>query len=124
MSAFGDPDGLAGTCGSNAGWLVIQGVIEIEQIIACGEQLTLDIGTTGGVICDMAPGPCVVNVPANTTFIAVGLPGVTMNITVPETITVGLGTAANTISGTLGLLNLAGLTVDAGTPSALYVWAH
>ena len=124
--SWGDPDGAAGTCGSNAGWLIIQGssAIEIDQIIDCGEMLTLDIGTTGANTCDVAPGACVVNVPDGTTFIAVGLPDVTMDITVPETMTVGLGTAANTISGTLGLLNLAGLSVSAGTPTALYVWAH
>jgi len=119
---WGDPDGLAGTCGNNAGWVVLEGDVSIEQIIACGETLTLDIGTTGAGTCELPP--CSVAVPGGTTFIAVGLPTVTTNINVPATLTVGLGNASNTITGTLGLLNLRNLAVAAGTPTALYIWAH
>jgi hypothetical protein len=120
--SWGDPDGLAGTCGANAGWLIIDGAITIEQVISCGETLTLDIGTTGATTCQLPP--CSVDIPASTTFIAVGLPSVSMSIDVPDTLTIGLGTAAGTISGTLGLLNLQDLDVDAGTPATLYIWAH
>jgi hypothetical protein len=120
--SWGDPDGLAGTCGNNAGWLIIDGAITIEQVIACGEMLTLDIGTTGAGTCELPP--CSVEVPGATTFIAVGLPNTTMAITVPDTLTIGLGTAAGTIAGTLGILNLQDLDVSAGTPSTLYIWAH
>ena len=120
--SWGDPDGVDGTCGSAAGWVIIQGVVSVDQVIACGEMLTLDIGTTGAGTCSMPP--CAIDIPGGTTFIAVGLPTMTLDITVPETLTVGLGTAANTISGTIGLLNLAGLSVSAGTPDALYIWAH
>jgi hypothetical protein len=119
---WGDPDGLAGTCGNNAGWLIIDGAIVIEQVIACGEMLTLDIGTTGAGTCELPP--CSVNVPGGTTFIAVGLPTSTLDITVPQTLTIGLGNAAGTVTGTLGILNLRGLNVDAGTPDNLYIWAH
>ena len=120
--SWGDPDGVGGTCGSAAGWVIIQGAVEVDQVIACGEMLTLDIGTTGAGTCAMPP--CAIDIPGGTTFISVGLPTMTLDITVPETLTVGLGTAANTISGTIGLLNLAGLSVSAGTPDVLYIWAH
>jgi hypothetical protein len=118
---WGDPDGLTGTCSTDAGWIVIDGDITIDQIVGCGEQLTLDIATNGsGGTCTIG---CV-DIPDGITFIAVGLPSTTLDITTPATITVGLGTAAGTITGTLGLLNLSNLAVDAGTPSTLYIWAH
>jgi hypothetical protein len=120
--SWGDPDGLATTCGNNAGWLIIDGDITIQQVIACGQTLTLDIGTTGGAPCSLPP--CSVIVPAATTFIAVGMPTTTLSISVPQTLTIGLGNAAGTITGTLGILNLRSLSVDAGTPTNLYIWAH
>jgi hypothetical protein len=120
--AWGDPDGLAGTCGNLAGWLIIAGDVTIEQVIACGEMLTLDIGTTGGVDCEMPP--CSVLIPANTTFIAVGLPTMSLSIDVPATLVIGLGATSTVVTGTLGILNLRNLSVDAGTPSTLYIWAH
>ena len=118
---WGDPDGMAGTCGSLDGWIIIDGTITIDQIIADGEKLELDVGTTGGAPCNIAGA---VTIPADTTFIAVGLPSMTVSIDTPDTLTVGFGTAAETISGTLGLLNLQNLSVDAGTPDKLYIWAH
>jgi hypothetical protein len=36
--SWGDPDGLAGTCGNLAGWLIIDGDIIIDQVIDCGSQ--------------------------------------------------------------------------------------
>jgi hypothetical protein len=119
---WGDPDGLGGTCGSNPGWIILDGSVVIEQVIACGETLTLDVGTTGAGTCLLPP--CSVAVPGTTTFIAVGLPTVTLSIGVPATMTIGLGTTSGTISGTLGILNLRGLSVTAGSPTALYIWAH
>ncbi len=120
---WGDPDGLAGTCGNNAGWIIIDGGIVIEQVIACGETLTLDIGTTGAGTCTIA-NPCSVDIPGGTTFIAVGLPSMSLSISVPQTLTICLGNAAGTITGTLGILNLVNLNVDSGTPNVLYIWAH
>ena len=121
--SWGDPDGLASSaCANSAGWLVIDGDITIDQIIADGQTLTLDIGTTGASACsDMADA---VTIPANTTFIAVGLPTVTLSIDTPDTLAICLGTAAGAMDGTLGLLNLNNLSVTAGTPNTLYIWAH
>jgi hypothetical protein len=118
---WGDPDGLSGTCSTDAGWIIIDGDIIIDQAIGCGEQLTLDIATNGsGGTCTIG---CV-DIPDGITFIAVGLPTTTLDVTVPATLTIGLGDAAGNITGTLGILNLQSLSVDAGTPSALYIWAH
>ncbi len=120
--SWGDTDGF-GTCGSDAGWLVINGTITIDQIIADGQLLTLDVGTTTAADC--SPGADAVVIPTSgTTFIAVGLPTVKLSIDTPETLGICLGTAAGSMDSTLGLLNLANLSVDAGTPDTLYIWAH
>ena len=121
--SWGDPDGLASSaCANSAGWLVIDGDIVIDQIIADGQTLTLDIGTTGASACsDMADA---VTIPANTTFIAVGLPTVTLSIDTPDTLAICLSTTAGAMDSTLGLLNLNNLSVTAGTPNTLYIWAH
>ena len=121
--SWGDPDGLAASaCANSAGWLVIDGDITIDQIIADGQTLTLDIGTTGASACsDMADA---VTIPANTTFIAVGLPTVTLSIDTPDTLAICLSTTAGAMDSTLGLLNLNNLSVTAGTPNTLYIWAH
>jgi hypothetical protein len=120
--SWGDPDGLAGTCGNAPGWLILDGDIIIDQIIDCGETLTLDIGTTGAGTCELPP--CSVEVPGTTTFIAVGLPTTRLSITTPDTLVIGLGTAAGTITGTLGILNLYDLDITVGSPSTIYIWAH
>jgi hypothetical protein len=118
--AWGDPDGLT-LCSSLQGWLIINGVVTIAQTIADGQRLTLDIGTTGAASCNVGGA---VYIPSATTFIAVGLPKVTMTITVPATLNIGLADSSSPIDGTLGILNLRGLSVTAGTPTALYIWAH
>jgi uncharacterized integral membrane protein len=120
--SWGDPDGLAGTCGNNAGWLIIDGDVTVDQVIACGETLTLDIGTTGAGTCEMPP--CSIEIPGGTTFIAVGLPTMALSIDVPSTLVIGLGASSTVVTGTLGILNLRNLSVDAGTPDTLYIWAH
>ncbi len=121
--SWGDPDGLGAGCGANQGWLIIDGDISIQQIIADGQTLTLDVGTTNADSC--SPGTDAVVIPTSgTTFVAVGLPSTTMNISVANQLTIGMGTAAGTIAGTVGLLNLESLSVDAGTPTTLYIWAH
>jgi hypothetical protein len=117
---WGDPDGLT-ACSSIAGWLIIDGDIIIDQTIADGERLTLDIGTTGAATCNVAGA---VNIPPATTFIAVGLPTMTLSVSVPATLTIGLGDTSAAIDGTLGILNLRDLDVATGTPAALYIWAH
>ena len=120
--AWGDPDGLGAACGANAGWIIIDGVITIQQIIADGETLVLDIGTTAaGATCNIAGN---VNIPAATTFLAVGLPSISTTITVPDTLTIGMGDTSVAIDGTLGLLYLRDLDVTTGTPDTLYIWAH
>jgi hypothetical protein len=119
---WGDPDGL-GTCGSLAGWLIINGNIIIDQVIADGQTLVLDIGTTGAATCDIVTTDAVM-IPANTTFIAVGLPDVNMSISVPSTLNIGLANTSSPIDGTLGILNLRSLDITAGTPNTLYIWAH
>ncbi|MEW6078997.1 MAG: DUF6160 family protein [Thermodesulfobacteriota bacterium] len=118
--AWGDPDGLT-ACSSTAGWIIINGAVTIAQSIADGERLVLDIGTTGAASCNVAGA---VYIPASETFIAVSLPNTTMAITVPATLNVGLADTSAAIDGTLGILNLRGLSVTAGTPDALYIWAH
>jgi hypothetical protein len=119
--SWGDPDGIAASaCANSAGWLIIDGVITISQVIAAGQTLTLDVGTTGAAQCVVGS----VTIPTAKSFIAVGLPTITTSITVPDTLNVGLGTTAGTIAGTLGILNLKGLDVATGTPSTLYIWAH
>jgi hypothetical protein len=118
---WGDPDGVGTTCASLEGWLIISGVVTISQTIADGQMLTLDVGTTGAGTC--VPSGAV-NIPANTSFIAVGLPKVTNTITVPSTLYIGLANTSTPIDGTLGILNLRGLSVTMGTPTSLYVWAH
>jgi hypothetical protein len=119
--SWGDPDGTGtATCANSAGWLIIDGVITISQVIAAGQSLTLDVGSTGAAVCTYSS----IGVPASTTFIAVGLPTVTTSITVPNTLNIGLGNVAGTIRGTLGILNLKGLSVSTGTPSTLLIWAH
>jgi hypothetical protein len=118
--AWGDPDGLT-ACSSIAGWLIINGAVTIAQSIADGERLVLDIGTTGAASCNVAGA---VYIPGSTTFIAVSLPNTTMTITVPDTLNIGLADSSAAIDGTLGILNLRGLSVTAGTPTALYIWAH
>ncbi|MEW6078995.1 MAG: DUF6160 family protein [Thermodesulfobacteriota bacterium] len=119
--AWGDPDGLT-ACSSTAGWLIINGVVTITQVIADGQRLVLDIGTTAAAASCNVGGA--VYIPANETFVAVGLPDVTMTITVPSTLNIGLADTSSPIDGTLGILNLRGLSVTAGTPNSLYIWAH
>ena len=119
--AWGDPDGLAGTCSNSAGWLILNGTITIDQVISCGQQLVLDIATNAsGGTCAIG---CV-DIPDGITFIALGLPATTLSIGVPDTLVVGLGSTSGAITGTLGILNLRNLRVDAGTPDTLYIWAH
>jgi hypothetical protein len=120
--SWGDPDGLGAACGANAGWIIIDGEITITQVIADGETLVLDIGTTtAGATCNIAGA---VNIPGGRTFVAVGLPTITNTIAVPDTITVGLSNLSTTVTGTLGLLYLRNLDVTTGTPDTLYIWAH
>jgi len=121
--SWGDPGGF-GTCGNSIGWLIIDGVVTISQAIPDGETLTLDIGRTSNTTCDVCGASGAVIVPANTTFIAVGLPTVNTTVTVSNTMYVGLGTAAGTLSKTLGVLNLAGLRVSTGQIGTLIIWAH
>jgi hypothetical protein len=120
--AWGDPDGLGAACGANAGWIIIDGEITIQQVIADGETLVLDVGTTtAGATCNIAGA---VNIPGDRSFIAVGLPAITTTITVPDTLTVGLSNLSTTVTGTLGLLYLRDLDITTGTPDTLYIWAH
>jgi len=119
--SWGDPGGVAGTCGNSIGWLIVDGAISIEQIIGCGERLVLDIGTTGGTSC-LQNACC--SIPSGTTFISVGLPDITTNVNVPPTLYIGLANGSGTIDGTLGVVYLQNLTVDTNTPGALYIWAH
>lgn len=118
--AWGDEDGCGGAACQSAGWIIIEGAISIEQIIGNGDTLTLDVGTTTG-LCTPVAG---VAIPTATSYIAIGLPDITTNITVPDTLTIGLGNTSGTIDGTLGLLYLENLTITAGTPTTLYIWAH
>lgn len=121
--AWGDEDGCVGSGGAacgGAGWIIIDGAITITQTIADGETLTLDVGTTTG-LCTPAGA---VNIPAATSFIAIGLPDTTTTVTVPSTLTIGLGDTSTAIDGTLGMLYLENLSVTPGTPTALYIWAH
>lgn len=122
--SWGDPDGVNTTCGSLTGWLIISGVVTIRQTIADGQTLAIDIGRTAASTCDVCGASGAVVVPSATVFIAIDLPAVTTSITVPTTLYVGLGSAAGTIAGTIGILNLAGLSVTQGTPSQLIIWAH
>jgi hypothetical protein len=118
---WGDPDGMgAGSSASGAGWIVLQGEVTIDQEIADGETLQLDVATADAA----GYASNAVAITGGVTFIAVTLPSITTTITVPDTFTVGLGTAAGTISGTIGLLNLADLDVSTGTPDVLYIYAH
>ena len=128
--AWGDPDGYGNACGQSAGWLIIAPdsagqVMSIAQTISDGDTLTLDIGTNADAAssCDISGTDNVV-VPADTTFIAVGLPTISTAITIPATLVVGLGQSAATVDGTLGLLNLKGLSVTMTPPDTLYIWAH
>jgi len=121
--SWGDPGGY-GTCGNSLGWLIISGMVTVSQAIADGQTLTLDIGRTSNTICDACGASGAVNVPANTTFIALDLPTISTTITVANTLYIGLGTVGGTISQTLGVLNLAGLSVTQGTPGILLIWAH
>lgn len=119
--SWGDPDGLgAGSGASGQGWVIIDGTVGVSVEIASGQMLTLDVATadTGGYASNG------VNIAAGTTFIAIGLPSQTITVDTPDTLTIGLGTAAGTIAGTVGILNLEGLTVTPGTPDALYIYAH
>jgi galactokinase/mevalonate kinase-like predicted kinase len=68
--------------------------------------------------------PCSIEIPGGTTFIAVGLPTMALSIDVPSTLVIGLGASSTVVTGTLGILNLRNLSVDAGTPATLYIWAH
>jgi hypothetical protein len=88
--------------------------------IAAGQTLTLDVGSTGASVCTTGS----VVLPADTTFIAVGLPTITTNISVPNTLNIGLGNVAGTIRGTLGILNLRGLSISTGQMGTLYIYAH
>ena len=128
--AWGDPDGFGNACGQSAGWLIIAPdsagqVISITQSIVDGDMLTLDIGTNADAAssCDVS-GTDAVIIPADTTFIAVGLPTISTAIAVPDTLVVGLGQTSQAIGGTLGLLNLKGLTITQVNPNTLYIWAH
>jgi len=125
--AWGDPNGVTSACANSAGWLIIDGEgtssVIIDQIIADGQTLTLDVGTTGGAACNVTSADAV-TIPATKSFIAVGLPTITMSITVPSTLVVGLANTATPIDGTLGLLNLRNLRITPGTPDTLYIWAH
>jgi hypothetical protein len=120
--AWGDPDGLGAACGANAGWIIIDGEITIQQVIADGQTLVLDVGTTtAGGTCNITGA---VDIPGDRSFIAVGLPAITTTITVPDTLTVGLSNLSTTVTGTLGLLYLRDLDITTGTPDTLYIWAH
>jgi len=121
--SWGDPGGY-GTCGNSRGWLIISGMVTVSQAIADGQTMTLDIGRTSSTTCDACGANGAVIVPANTTFIALDLPTISTTITVANTLYIGLGTVGGTISSTLGVMNLAGLSVTQGTPGILLVWAH
>jgi hypothetical protein len=119
--SWGDPDGVGG-CADSAGWLIIDGDVTITQEIASGETLVLDIATTGASTCAQCAGA--ISVPANTTFIVVGLPNVATSVSIANTLDIGLGNTAGTIDGTLGTLQLEDLDVITGTANSLYIWAH
>ena len=102
--AWGDPDGMttttSATCGNAAGWIIIDGEgstsVVIQQIIDDGEVLELDIGTTTAT-CDIDGDGSTgtgVQLPNAKTFIAVGLPNMTVSISTPDTLVVGLGTTS------------------------------
>jgi len=118
--SWGDEDGCGGAACDSAGWIIIDGAITITQVIADGQMLTLDVGTTTAVC---TPAGAVV-IPTATSYIAVGLPTTTTSIAVPSTLAIGLGNTSTVIDGTLGLLYLQNLTVTPGTPDVLYIWAH
>jgi len=115
--AWGDNNGYDTAAG--AGWLIIEGdtAVLIEQEIADGEIMELDIATGQYVVAAST------TIPAGTTFIAVTLPGITTDITTPETLNVQLGGTSTTPSGTLGVLRLGGLSIEQGTPDKLFIWA-
>ena len=132
--AWGDPDGMttvtSATCGNGPGWIILDGEgsssVVIQQIIADGEVLELDIGTTTAT-CDIDGDGSTgtgVQLPNAKTFIAVGLPNMTVSITTPDTLVVGLGSTSQAITGTLGLLNLKNLDISVTQPNKLYIWAH
>ncbi len=116
--SWGDPDGYGS---ATAGYLVINGgTVSVASQILDGEELTLDVATAGA-------GGLTVNsvvIPGNTSFIRVGLPDMSNNVNLPSTMNIGLGSASNTISGTLGTLSLTNLSVGVDNGSALYIYAH
>lgn len=119
--SWGDPDGMGAASGaSGQGWVILDGTIGVTVTIADGEELTLDVATADAT--GYTAGA--VTIAGGTTFIAVGLPDQTVTVDVPATMTIGLGTAAATITGTLGISNLENLTIDPGQPSTLYIYAH
>ncbi len=116
--SWGDPDGYS--TASDSGWLIIDGDIGITTTINQGETLVIDVGNTGAAEATFNG----VTIPTGKTFLALSLPGMDVNVTVPDTLAIGFGTQAADMVCTLGLLNLDGLTVSVGSVSALYVWCH
>ncbi len=115
--SWGDPDGYS--TANSAGWLIIDGAISITTNIAQGGTLALDIAYTAAATTFNG-----VTIPAGRTFLALDLPGTSINVTVPETLYIGFGTQASIMDCTLGMLNLSGLSVSMGSVDNLYVWCH
>ena len=116
--SWGDPDGV-GT--ATAGYLVINGgTVSVASQILDGQELTLDVATANGGTFTVGS----VSIPANTSFIKVGLPDMQNTVTVPSTINIGLANGSTTIDGTLGTLHLENLSVGVDNGNALYIYAH
>ncbi len=116
--SWGDPDGYS--TASDSGWLIIDGDIGITTNISQGGTLAIDVGNTGTTSASFNG----VTIPSGKSFLALSLPGMDVNVTVPDTLAIGFGTQAGTMVCTMGLLNLDGLAVSVGSISALYVWCH
>ncbi len=120
--SWGDPDGVGS---ATAGFLTIKSSTTTDPAtvtsrILDGEELTLDVATASGGTFTVGS----VSIPSGKSFIKVGLPDMSTTVNLPSTINIGLGSASNTISGTLGTLSVSDISVGVDNGNALYIYAH
>ncbi|MDY6822263.1 MAG: hypothetical protein SWH68_00465 [Thermodesulfobacteriota bacterium] len=138
--AWGDPDGF-GTAGTtvsseNAGYLQLEGWnaagttvedIHVKITIPSGEQLELDVASITGGDYEVVPGVTGAVIPDGKTAVKVALPDMTIDVTMPKMLKVGLSNDSTTTIAedeTLGTLGIGTLGISPGTPDALYIYAH
>ncbi|MBF0382226.1 MAG: hypothetical protein HQL69_14475 [Magnetococcales bacterium] len=121
--SWGDSDGAAGTS-STAGYININGGSNITVNVQISGSMGIDMGTTpaGGIATSGD------TVPANTAYMFMSIPDVTIAINVPDELTLTLASDADatTNAAVMGILSLGTLnvTLDVSNLTGIYICAH